>query len=258
MNNGGHAGAVRVATLNCRNTADRWRRRRGLLVRQLVELHPDVIGLQELRTFPNQGAWISRRARRQSPDRRLGYRRHWTGKTGLMGLWEGLATLASLPIVERTWIALGAQHRVAQRVTLQLGGGGLLQLYNAHLVSGDEAERQRQVARLLELMEAAPGVPQVLLGDFNASPARESIQLLHSRLRSAHVVVHGKEPPRTVPTPLRIGAQSNGAVVDYIFVNHLLDVHDARLVFDEVDPHDPTLVASDHYGLTATVSPNGG
>ena len=115
-------------------------------------------------------------------------------------------------------------------------------------------ERHRQVTRLLGWMDRHPAVPQVLVGDFNASPAVGSIQLVATRLRSAHVVVHGSEPPRTLPTPLRVGATGNGVVMDYIWVNELLDVHDARVVFDEVDRQDPHLVASDHYGLTATVS----
>jgi len=36
-------------------------------------------------------------------------------------------------------------------------------------------------------------------------------------------------------------------------VNDLLEVHDARTAFDECDLDDPTLAASDHYGLSVTV-----
>jgi len=245
----GAAGTVRVATLNCRNTVDRWYRRRSLLVRQLVDLAPDVIGLQELRTLPDQSAWIARRA---GPT----YRRHRTPKAGLAGLWEGIAVLSRLPVLATASLELGGQHRVAQRVTVSVPGSRGLEIYNAHLVAGDEPERQKQVIRLLAWMDERPGVPQVLLGDFNATPAMASVQLLFSRLRSVHVAVHGAEPPRTLPTPLRAGASAStpGLVMDYIFVNGLLEVHDARVVFDDVDPHDPGLAASDHYGLTATVS----
>ncbi len=36
-------------------------------------------------------------------------------------------------------------------------------------------------------------------------------------------------------------------------MNDLLEVRDARTAFDECDPDDPTLAASDHYGLSVTV-----
>ena len=62
-------GQVRIATLNVRNTADGWRRRRELLVRQLLELDPDVIGLQELRSIPDQAASIARQAKRRTQGR---------------------------------------------------------------------------------------------------------------------------------------------------------------------------------------------
>jgi endonuclease/exonuclease/phosphatase family metal-dependent hydrolase len=255
---GGPPGAVRIATLNCRNTADRWRRRRGLLVRQLVELEPHVIGLQELRSIPDQGAWIGRYAQRRSPGRQVAYRRYRTYKTGLWGFWEGIGTLSRLPVVDTASVGLGGQFRVAQRVTVELPAGGRLEVYNAHLVSGDEAERHRQAERLLAWMDEHAGAAQVLLGDFNATPAMGSIQLVASRLRSSYAAVHGAEPPRTLPTPLRVGAHGDGVVMDYIFVNDRVEVHDAAVVFTEVDPHDPHLVASDHYGLTATVSVRAG
>ncbi len=66
--------------------------------------------------------------------------------------------------------------------------------------------------------------------------------------------MHGQEPSKTVPTPLRVGATGAGSVLDYIFVSDQVEVHDARVVFDEVDPADEHLVASDHYGLVVTVS----
>lgn len=243
---------VRVATLNVRNTADRWRRRRPLLVRQLVQLDPHIIGLQELRSIPDQGAGIRRFAERSSHGR-LAYEGHRTYKTGLWGFWEGLGTFSRLPVVDRGSLGLGGENRVAQRVTVRLPGGGLLELYNAHLASGDESLRTAQAGRLLEWMGDRPG-PQVLVGDFNARPGSPTVGLLTGALRSAYAVVHGGEPSKTVPTPLRVGATGEGSVLDYIFVDDRLEVHDARVVFDQADPADEHLVASDHYGLVATVS----
>lgn len=141
---------------------------------------------------------------------------------------------------------------MAQRLTVALAAGGVLDVYDAHLVTGDEAERHRQAVRLLAAMDGRGDVPHVLVGDLNASPARPSIQLLTSRLRSAYAAVHGAEPARTVPTPLRRRAAAGGVVMDYVLVGPRVVVHDARLIFDEVEGGD--LAASDHYGLAATIS----
>ena len=90
------------------------------------------------------------------------------------------------------------------------------------------------------------------MGDLNARPGSPTIALLSGRLRSAHLAVHGCEPDRTVPTPLRAGAAGAGSVLDYVFVNDQVEVGDARLAFDEVEG---PLCASDHYGLIADLTP---
>ena len=240
---------IRVGTLNCRNTADRWQARKPLLVRQLVSLQPDVIGLQELRRFPSQARAIAARAR--AGDLVLDQYRSY--KTGLYGLWEGIAVLSRLPVLDRAKLRLGGQNRVVQRVTVA-AGDGILEFYNTHLASEGEEVRTRQAQRLLEWMAERSSRPQVLVGDFNARPTAPSIQLLAGQLRSAHAVVHGEEPAKTVPTPLRVGVTGKGSVLDFIFVNPLVEVHEAWRTFEESDAADEHLVASDHYGLAATIS----
>ena len=243
---------MRVATLNVRNTADRWPARRALLVRQLVALAPDVIAVQELRMVPDQARWVTGEVARRSGGR-LQYRCHRRPKTGVAGLWEGIGVLSRLPVVSSAWLDLQSDARVAQRVTVRTADGPL-DVYNAHLGLGGEALRSGQAQRLLDWMEGRRPGPAVLMGDLNARPGSPTIELLSGRLRSAHVTVHGCEPPRTVPTPLRAGATGAGSVLDYVFVNDLVEVTDARLVFDEVDDADCTLCASDHYGLVVDLA----
>jgi endonuclease/exonuclease/phosphatase family metal-dependent hydrolase len=78
------------------------------------------------------------------------------------------------------------------------------------------------------------------------------------RFGSAYELVHGDEPPDTIWTPLRTAEvgwrPSIGMVVDYIFVSSGLRVRDARTTFDRSHSEDPTLSASDHYGLAATLA----
>ena len=240
---------MRVATLNLRNTADRWPARRALLVRQLVALAPDVIAVQELRMLPDQARWITGEVARQSAGR-LVYRSHRRPKTGIAGLWEGIGVLSRLPVVSTGWLDLGTDRRVAQRVTVSAADGDL-DVYNAHLGLGGEVLRSGQARRLLDWMDGRRRGPAVLMGDLNARPGSPTIELLSGRLRSAHVAVHGCEPPRTVPTPLRAGAAGAGSVLDYVLVNDLVEVTDARLAFDEVEG---PLCASDHYGLVADLA----
>ncbi|HEV2759642.1 MAG TPA: endonuclease/exonuclease/phosphatase family protein [Acidimicrobiales bacterium] len=245
---------MRIATLNLRNTADRWPERRHLLVRQLVDLAPDVIGVQELRVVPDQARWLVRAVARQSAGG-LRYRAYRQTKGGVAGLWEGIGVLAAARVVATAGLDLGAQARVAQRVTVRMPQGGLLDIYNTHLGLGGEVLRAAQAQRILDWMDRRPPLPAVLMGDLNARPGSPTIELLSTRLRSAHLVAHGQEPARTVPTPLRLWATGDGSVLDYVFVNDRLEVRDARIVFDQCDDHDPTLVASDHYGLSVTVAP---
>lgn len=245
---------MRIGTLNCRNTADGWTDRAALLAPQLVELQPDVIGLQELRHFyPRQARWLANRA--AALDQSLTYGVHPTYKSGVWWFWEGIATLTRLPIVERGQLRLEGQARVANVTRVRLPDGELLDFYNVHLASGvaNEGVRTKHAGQLLDWMGSRPGVAQVLVGDFNSRPAAPTIGLVSERLRSAYRAVHGTEPERTIPTPLG-GRSGQGVVIDYVFVNDRIEVHDAWLTFDRVEDKAPTVVASDHYGLAATIS----
>ena len=251
---------MRIATLNLRNTADRWLARRRLLVRQLVALAPDVIALQELRILPDQGRWIAREVARASGGE-LRYSRHRRPKSGPAGLWEGIGVLSRVPVVATAWRDLGADHpahwaaraqgRVVQLVTVRPPEGGLLDVYNTHLGLGGEVLRSAQARRILDWMEGRRPGPAVLLGDLNARPGSPTIELLSGRLRSAHLSVHGCEPPRTAPTPLRRHYTGEGSVLDYVLANELVEVRDARIAFDELEGD---LSASDHYGLVVDLS----
>ncbi|MDP2952162.1 MAG: endonuclease/exonuclease/phosphatase family protein, partial [Chloroflexota bacterium] len=107
------------------------------------------------------------------------------------------------------------------------------------------------------IQQRSRGVPRVVVGDFNAFPTTRPIAVMKKRFRSAYEVMHGQEPPNTVWTPLRTAEvgwrPSVGMVVDYIFVSDGLQVRDAWVAFDRTSPEDPTLCASDHYGLAATL-----
>jgi endonuclease/exonuclease/phosphatase family metal-dependent hydrolase len=247
---------LRVGTLNLRNTADRWNERANLLIEQLSELEPDALGLQELRRPSTQGWRIVTGARAKQPTRQRRIRLLRSQKTGVRRFWEGLAILTDLPVLESERLDLRYGNRVAQRALLRLPDGHVLDFYNTHLdhTPGHDHVRLDQVGRILDWMGQRSQLPQILVGDFNSLPGDPAIQLATQVLRSAFASVHGREPELTVPTPLSRSYGEPGTVIDFIFVNERVDLHDAWLTFDRVHPDDERLTASDHYGLAAVVS----
>ena len=196
--------AIRVGTLNLRNTSDRWKERAPLLIEQLLALRLDVLGLQEVRVPAKQARWIVDQVNGRIGDDEAPYRFYQTNNTGFAGRLEGIAIMSRLPILEKEWLDLGGGSRVAQRVRVTPYPGAAFDFYNTHLHHKDDADtlRLEQAARILGWIDERPGVPQVLVGDFNAQPPAPPVQFVTERLRSAHVAVHGREPERTVPTPL--------------------------------------------------------
>lgn len=133
----------------------------------LRELRPDVIGLQEVdsrsgRTGTDQFACFARVAGMEAVEGPVVYDQG--------GGYYGNALLSRLPLVEARTIDLsqpGREPRGAIVARLELGGGRRLRVVNTHL-GLSAAERSRQVARLLEVVdEAHADGPTVLLGDLN-------------------------------------------------------------------------------------------
>lgn len=242
---------LRIGTLNIANTSYRWRERRGLVVSQLAELRPDVIGLQELRRRPSQARWITRRVNELLSDGPP-YLCHFSAKAGLWGLWEGIALLTRLPVVARGSLDLCGQNRVANWVRVGLAGGSVIEVHNVHLASHDRVLRDRQARLILDHTTGRGETPTLVVGDLNAGPLSSTLALLGERFRSAHSLAHGDEPAQTWPTPLRAGG-GRGSVIDHVLVDRHLEVVDAWLTFDRASPGDPTLFPSDHFGIVAEV-----
>jgi len=251
-----------VATLNLRGTQVRWQERGPLVVDQMVELSPDVIGLQEVDVFMDQGNWICQRVndrlRTRSREHRE-YRIHHMSNPRERVSLEALAIMTHLEPVEHEGFDYLIRNRVAHRVRFDLGDGARFDFYNTHLHHEQDpagnAIREEQVRRLLPwIARHSRGVPYAVGGDFNAFPMTS----LKKRLRSAHEAAHGDEPDDTIWTPLRtaeVGWRPRiGMVVDYIFVSADVQVVEACRGFDRTHPDDPTLSASDHYGLVATLA----
>lgn len=131
----------------------------------------------------------------------------------------------------------------------------------------------KQVGRVLDRVGSLdPGSAVIVCGDFNATPRCRSIALMRQTFHSAHQVRNGREPTYTCPTPLISGGRVRRAVtrglcglfsivpsdiwrgtLDYIFVSPGIRVVECDVILDQPSPEDPTLYASDHFGLAATL-----
>jgi endonuclease/exonuclease/phosphatase family metal-dependent hydrolase len=259
---------LRVATANILNDLSRWAERRTLLVRGLDALSPDLIALQEV-TDPlghSTAHWLAGELG--------GYSAHVCPKTGWGRKREGIAVLSRWPVEAHEVLDLRSQQRTAQLVRVWAGGRPAV-LVNGHYYwpVGADSAQVRQVGRVLDRLKALdPGTCVIACGDFNATPGSRAIALLSRTFDSAHRVCHGREPDFTYPTPLVSGGRVRRIVtrgllrllstqpgdvwsgsLDYIFVSPDVRVVECGVFLDQPSPDDPTLYASDHLGLAATL-----
>ncbi|TMB64291.1 MAG: hypothetical protein E6J43_13660 [Chloroflexi bacterium] len=252
---------VKVATLNLKKGELRWGERAPLLMEQMVELRPDIIGIQEVDLRLDQGNWLCRRFNDLAcPQDAPEYTIHHMGNPRHNIALEAIAVMTRLPVLAHDGLDYLVRERVAHRLTVDVGGG-VLDFYNTHFHHlQDEAGhemRRAQAEKLLRWMDTHGWQqPKVLVGDFNAPPGTRPIRIIEERLQSAHKLAHGVEPHHTL-TPLASILVGNeppeGYVVDYIFVSPSVRVREASIVFDRTHPNDSTLYASDHLGLLASV-----
>lgn len=242
------AEAIKIVTLNLRHNADHWEARFPLVVDLLRDEMPDIIALQEV-FFPVDQAGFIKRALT------LPYRIHTASKTGEHPV-EGIALLSRLPVHNHEIIALPGADRIAQRLHIEKNGRNFY-VANTHLHHrpiDSETIRLPQMQTILEWMTGTD-TPFVLCGDFNALPESSTTQAAKARLDSVYEQVHGHEPDRTFPSPMRQDAYPGVAItLDYIFYTpESMRATAARVIGDQPARHDPTLYPSDHYGLSTTL-----
>jgi endonuclease/exonuclease/phosphatase family metal-dependent hydrolase len=243
---------IKVATLNLFNKLGRWGERLPLVVEQLADLQPDIIGLQEVDLIIDQGNALCRLV-----NARLGelprYRIFHMGRPGRAAYLEALALMSRLPPVAHEGLDYLLHEGVAQRLRVRLPGGEALDFYNTHLYFPPEAveERLAQARALLAWLDTWHGANSVVVvGDFNAYPGEPTLDLMKSRFGSAYEAANGHEPDKTWPTPVNTFDPSPPGCLDYIFVAGAT-AQRASLAFDTPHPLDPKLFPSDHLGLTA-------
>lgn len=238
-----------LASLNVHGMKQQWRQRRGPLLQAIRDLEADVICLQESARWLPQARAIAGGLNRVRRDDRK-YRAYSTPKGGWRGLFEGLAVVTRLPVVQAESRSLGGDARVAQRLELMAPGGRRLDLYNVHMAHRGDAEplRERQAGLIAGWVESRGPTPAIVAGDFNADPGSPSVARLLRGLRSAHAECHGREPVFTAPP---WAGEGEGRAIDYIFVTSGVEVVSCDIAFAPVVTARGPRYLSDHLGLVA-------
>ncbi len=275
-----------VSTLNIWNKAGPWAERLPLIRKQLTELSPDVLGLQEaLRFVPDeQNPPVPSPENCQATEiaAGLGYNvAYGVAADYSGGLKFGNALLTRYKILDhRTFRLPGADTGETRSMLYALleTPWGRLPVFVTHLnwKLHHGIVRAKQVVYVAErIMVLAPVesdfLPPILMGDFNAAPTADEIRFL----RGEHVLDNRSlyfadvweyaEPASAGHTYARDNAyaRKNGEPnrrIDYIFVRGpdremRGEPSNVRLAFTETaQGPSGTVWASDHYGVACDLS----
>jgi endonuclease/exonuclease/phosphatase family metal-dependent hydrolase len=250
---------IKIATLNLHGRHDRWLRRRGLIVAELLDTQPHLMSLQEIYRPIGQARWL-----RNQVNVRL------SGSTGkpyrllqqplkhlIRGRLEAIGILSRLPVVSVDSVSLGYGGRVALRANVELPSRETLDLVAVHLhhIAADHEARAEQVLQLSGWLQSRnPVAFQVVAGDFNEVPSGPAIKLMKQRFLSAFVEKQGYDLLATFPTALSERSDDWSGCLDYIFISRAIPaVVEARVFCKRPAPDDPRLYPSDHVGLLVTL-----
>jgi endonuclease/exonuclease/phosphatase family metal-dependent hydrolase len=222
------------------------------IARELERLDPDIILLQE--------AWTSK-ARKAAPgDGRWSIARAAGQHTFFQQ--NGLVTLSKFPIVGGEFYPFSRAafpdrfvNKGVMKVTVQLPGRGLLNIWNVHMQEGGRPElRLSQVRELVSHVEAAEDgqIADLVGGDFNSTPESCFCRELASALGPSVQQLAGAPPFATWDGA---GKPGKGQTIDYIFIKARTPLEDLRAV-----PHVAFTALtrqqrlSDHLGIEAVVN----
>ncbi|HUL73098.1 MAG TPA: endonuclease/exonuclease/phosphatase family protein [Vicinamibacterales bacterium] len=230
---------VRVATYNihrCRGLDRRTRVERIAAV--LATIDPDIVALQEVIGPGLAGPGHAERLGAalgmgwvMAPTREL--RRHQFGN----------AVLSRHPIRDHAQHDLSwktCEPRSSQRVTVDLGAGRMLTIFNVHLGTA-LLERRYQAARLAAWVGARRGGPKIVLGDFNEWSRSLATGVLAEQLSSVDLYPHLRRR-RTYP-----------GFFPVLHLDHIYFAGDIEVRRIELPRTRLAMVASDHLPLVADV-----
>ncbi|MBN2651651.1 MAG: endonuclease/exonuclease/phosphatase family protein [Spirochaetales bacterium] len=177
---------IRVLTFNIRNNkssdgADRWSIRKPLTVNAIVEINPDIFGIQE--AYHSQVRYLAK----NFPE----YEYVGEGRQG--GIWGEHCSIFykkskfSLISTQTRWLSDTPDvksiswgntiYRVITIATLKSTEGDEFSVINAHFDHQSENSRLRSAMMVSEIVNAS-ALPVIVIGDLNATPDSEPIKFL--------------------------------------------------------------------------------
>jgi endonuclease/exonuclease/phosphatase family metal-dependent hydrolase len=232
---------IRVATYNIHRGRGMDRRvRLERITAVLATIDPDVVALQEV-----IGPGLSGTGQAEALGAGLGMGWVMAATRELRRHQFGNVVLSRYPIREHTQIDLSwktCEPRCAQRVAVDLGAAGVLNVYNAHLGTA-LLERRYQAPRLSEwIHDRGVTGPRIVLGDFNEwGRGLVADVLAESGLNSIDLYPHLRRR-RTYPGFFPV------LHLDHIYFSGQVEIRSVELPRTRL-----ALVASDHLPLVADV-----
>ena len=229
-----------------------WPARFELILDQIREVDPDIIGLQEViqrEDLDNQAMQIADS---------LGYYYYFDsvddeGRSTRFGN----AIVSRYPIEESNFRALEPLDAYRKAVHTRISvDGNELDVYNTHLHNpGDATEtRKTQIRNMLDFIDETSTSDLVFVtGDFNANPDWEEMEVMYERFIDIYPLFHENHlDPEHSTLNYHLGHSQRR--IDYVFFEEkssdFLTPVSAEIVLDEPDEND--VYPSDHFGVLAT------
>jgi endonuclease/exonuclease/phosphatase family metal-dependent hydrolase len=261
-----------LLTLNLANYDDHpdWPQRLQIMVDAIVAAQPDVIAVQEVRFDPSQP---TTEASYQSMAEQLVYlldqqasyaglsivsqplmfypdpSDQYPAPPPATQLWEGLAILSRLPIVQTGAIFLSQpgsdRNRRGTQHAAVTSGDTTVHVFNTHFAL-DAIDQASNAVETIAYLAGFSG-PQILVGDLNAIPSAPAVAALTAAgLTDAWASLEPGAYGYTWPS------NDPAKRIDYGFVNAALSAQSVELVLTQ-----PVggIYASDHLGLVFTLEP---
>lgn len=235
---------VRVATYNIHHgEGPTGERDLEQVIATLRALDADILGLQEV-------------------DRRFGERSHWADQPERIAEALGMHVVFAADVVRPTpgrptpgeygnavlsrFLIEQARHvvlpspldgeqRSAVEATVEVAGRRL-QVYSTHFSASSHQARVAQALALRKHLSGQPGLP-VVLGDLNAGPTDEPVQILDDALTDAWAATRG---PGT-GTGCTFATLDLEDRIDYVLVGDQVDVAAADVVWSRASGHLPVV-----------------
>lgn len=237
--------SLRVVTLNLYHDKDDWPRRRVQIAREMNQLRPDVIVLQEVlqhQELPNQAGWLAEQ---------LGYEWYFVSLDAADRTRRyGNAILTRHPILARGMQPLRPleDSRSAGFLRIDLDGTPVnLFVTHLHHTEQGQALRAQQAADLVAFIEAnAAGAPSVVAGDFNTRADSPELAQLRQEFVDTFGTQHPQEQAASTLNPTYFKQPMR---IDHVFYQRgKFEPLSSQIIFTQPDAEG--VWASDHHGLS--------